>query len=80
MNREEITQTLIQMVNDPEIERLSAAELSGLATHVLETNFYGLSEQAVGALFIVAASLMRDHVDAVEKDILFVRSLMRSKQ
>lgn len=77
MNTEEITQRLTMMVNDPALEQFSGAELSGLVTHVLEMEIDRLSERAANALFVVAASLMRDHVDAVEKDILFVRSLMR---
>lgn len=77
MDRHEIVQRLTEMVNDPDGEQLSPAELAGLLVQVLQESHEELSERSTDALFVVATSLMRDHVDAVEKDILFVRSLMR---
>lgn len=77
MDRQEIVQRLTEMVNDPDGEQLNPAELAGLLVQVLQESHEDLSERSADALFVVAASLMRDHVDAVEKDILFVRSLMR---
>lgn len=77
MERQEIVQRLTEMVDDPDGEKLSPAELAGLLVQVLQESHEDLAERSADALFVVAASLMRDHVDAVEKDILFVRSLMR---
>jgi hypothetical protein len=77
MDRQEIVQRLTGMANDPDREQLSPAELAGILIQVLQESHENLSERSADALFVVAASLMRDHVDAVEKDILFVRELMR---
>ena len=79
MNRKEIVQRLTEMVNRGEMEEFSSSELSGLLLHVLENDSDTLPDHAVDALFLVAASLMKDHVDSVEQDILTARDIYRRR-
>ena len=75
MDKKEVLRQVVEMVNDGEFERFTPAELGGILIEVL-TKFYDeLPEKAVGPLFLVTASLMRDHCEAVEKDIFAVRDI-----
>lgn len=77
MNKIEIMQHVTRMVNDRDLEKFSQAELGGLVIHALENN--ELPERAMQALILVAACLMKDHSDDVEKDVLAVRDIYQRR-
>jgi hypothetical protein len=79
MNSKEIIQRVTEMVANREMEEFSSSELSGCLLHVLEHDSENLPDHAVGVLFLVAASLMRDHVNSVEKDILAARDIYQRR-
>jgi hypothetical protein len=79
MDEKEILAQVTEMVNDREFERYTPADLGRMLMTVLETDHDDLSEKAVSSLFLVAASLMRDHVEAVEKDVFAVRDIYQKR-
>lgn len=80
MNQGEINTRVEEMVVESHGEDfldISSSELSGILMKMLGDHFYNLPEPVTDGLFLVAASLMRNHVNSVEKDILAARDIYK---
>jgi hypothetical protein len=79
MSPEKINEHCCEMVADRDMHVFTSSELSGLLLHVLGEDFNALPERTVSAMFLVAASLMRDHVNLIEQDILATRKIYQKR-
>jgi hypothetical protein len=80
MNRDEIIKRVGAMVEEiqrDDLPDLSPLLLSGMVSKLLADHLNDLPERVVNGLFLVAACLMRDHVNAVEKDIQAARDIYK---
>lgn len=80
MNLKEILDRVGQMVekdNGADLPNLSSMELSGILSKVIAEAYDELPGGAYENLMMVAACLMKEHVSAVEQDILSVRKVYR---
>jgi hypothetical protein len=79
MNREEILKRLENLANEGSHEVCAKTKLAATLLEVIEAEFGNMSDQSVDSIFFVAASLIKDHANAVEQDILTVRDIFRSR-
>lgn len=77
MDAKEISQQIVDMAVDRDLEEFTPHELAGVLMEVLMSHHDELPALAVTSLLFVSACLLRDHSVAVEKDILAVWEIYR---